>query len=111
MVDMGVDQVRIDLASLGDFQGRLAPRRLEAETALAALADPGLPELGRFHDAKLTAGQHDTLRQGFLLRLGRLINAIDAAQTSLAAAAETYRVTDDDNVSTLRASADGLPRG
>jgi hypothetical protein len=131
MVVMGVDGIRVDLLSLHDFHDHLAPRRQEAEAALAALVDAHRsprgntpraqrPELGQFHDAELTAGHYDALREDYLVRLRRLISAVAAAQNATAVALRTYRTVEALNESTTRAVADllhdratgdGPPRG
>jgi hypothetical protein len=108
MVAMGVDEVRVDLRSVDNFGARLTPRRLEAEAAFAALVDAAMPELGRFHDAELTASHYAALRDGYLLRLRRLVNAVAAAQAATTAIAATYRATNEQSEAAL---GDGLHSG
>ena len=105
---MGVDEVSVDLRSLGDFRERLEPRRQEVEAALAALADARRPALGQFHDAELTAQRYDALREGYLLRLRRLVNAMTAAQIATGTALTAYRAVEEISESATRAVA-GLP--
>jgi hypothetical protein len=111
MVVMGVGEVRVDLRSVDLFGQRLEPRRLEAEAAFAALADAAAPELGGFHDAELTATHYTDLRDGYLLRLRRLVNAVTAAQAATTAIAATYQATNERGQATLAAVAGLLSSG
>jgi hypothetical protein len=111
MVVMGVDEVIVDFLSLDGFRERLQARRLEAESALTALTDEVRPQLGAFHDAEQTADQYESLRDGYLAALRRLVDAVVTAQAATATALTTYRTGEELNEATLKAFGDGPTRG
>jgi hypothetical protein len=108
MVVMGVDEIRVDLLSLGDFGKLLGPRTSQVRAKLSALTFADPPALGTFHDGQQTVERYWTLRDQFLARLSRLLDALDAAQAGTTAIAATYRTAEELNVATTKAVDDLL---
>jgi hypothetical protein len=113
-VVMGVDEIRVDLLSLDDFNQRLGPRLDEAYAALAALTvAPGTvqPALGTFQDAQQTSARHQNLRDEYVARLRRLVDAVTTAQIVATTIAARYRTVVELNQTSTEVVRDALSGG
>jgi hypothetical protein len=107
---MGANDTTIDTLSIGDFYQTLDARLAEASTALAGLStEPrGEPALGQFFDAQQTAVRHEALRDEYLTRLRRLVDAVIAAQTATGAIIDSYHDIEALNTANAADVADAL---
>jgi hypothetical protein len=94
---LAADTLFVDPLSLDDFGTYLQARLDEAfsvRVALTTAPAADRPALGGFDDATRTATRLDALRQEYVARLDRLINALVAAQTATAMISQRYRDAD-----------------
>jgi hypothetical protein len=93
MVAMAVGDIAIDPLSLQDFAQQIQPRLDQANAALLTLlTSPGAdqPALGAFYDAQVTEDRHKMLHDQYVQRLQRLIDALNAASTSITTMLDRY---------------------
>jgi hypothetical protein len=93
---MGEEHTTVDVLSLEDFHTTIAGRLAEAQSLLTTLTTTlqGTPQLGGFEDANTAAGRHGDLHGEHVTAVGRLIDAVTAAQTATATILENYRSTE-----------------
>jgi hypothetical protein len=108
---MGANETIIDTLSLRDFYQTLDSRLAEASAALAGLTtgprgEP--PALGQFFDAQQTALRHQALRDEYLTRLRRLVDAVIAAQTATTAIIDSVHDIEALNTANAADVADAL---
>lgn len=104
---MGSSRLFLDALALRAFHDTLQARLDEAQAALAmAESGPRLvgpdPLLGTFDDALRTNFRHHQLRQDYVIRLRRLIAALQTARTVTASMIAKFTATEEVNVALMR---------
>ncbi|MEV4540690.1 hypothetical protein GA0070609_6413 [Micromonospora echinaurantiaca] len=87
----------VDLMSLEDFHQRLADRLTQAETVLKKLNTEMQcrpPALGTFADATSNARKYSDIHLSYVEKVGRLREAVEAAQSATATILENYRTAE-----------------
>lgn len=90
---MAAGDIAVDPLTLQDFAQQIQPRLDQATSALLTLlTSPGAdqPALGGFYDAQLTEDRHKMLHDEYVQRLQRLIDALNAASTSITKILDRY---------------------
>jgi len=88
------DQAIVDVHTLEDFHRTLADHLAEARAIERVLQDMPVPKFGTFADAAETAHWYATLHHDHAERLGRLQQALEAAQTATRDIIANYTTTE-----------------
>ncbi|PZF93429.1 hypothetical protein [Micromonospora deserti] len=87
----------VDLMSLEDFHLKLADRLTEAEKTLRKLTTEMQcrpPALGSFTDATSNARRYSEIQQSYVDQVGRLRDAVEAAQSATGTILANYRTAE-----------------
>jgi hypothetical protein len=110
MVLMASDMQSVELTSLDDFAARVGSRRDRILSQMDVLRHVDRPELGDFVDGRQMTDRVDSLRQQYVSRLGRLVDAMDAAELAAQKIAEIFDTAQAGSVATVL-SVDALMDG
>jgi len=88
------DRAVVDVQTLEDFHRTLADHLAEARAIEQLLHDMPVPKFGTFADAAETAHWYATLHHDHVERLGRLQQALEAAQTATRDIIGNYTTTE-----------------
>jgi hypothetical protein len=104
---MGSSRLFLDPLALRAFHETLQARLDEALSALAMVeSGPRLlgpdPMLGGFDDAIRTSYRHNQLRQDYVVRLRRLVGALQVAQSVTQSMIEKFAAAEEVNVASMK---------
>jgi len=121
---VGDDKSKVDILTLEDFRARLDARLTDARSVLDTLNNRmhrKNPALGLFHDATSTAGDYEIVYRSHVQRAGRLVAAIEAAQSATDSIIRNYRTTEARNAANqadianvlggVKVALEGTPNG